>query len=147
MNATLADTFGLDEFAYVSWEDQNYVVWWLAPHMEIISDIFTASWRPRQWLEGSPVTLREKPWAQIRDSVFSANTYTDPEWLDHLAATRIFFNLRRFVRRRADEIRRAALAARNAISFAPGGAGYLTARQSFQIESGQRRATRRYRPY
>ena len=31
--------------------------------------------------------------------------------------------------------------------FAPGGAGYLRARENFQILAGQRRQTRRFRPY
>ena len=37
--------------------------------------------------------------------------------------------------------------ARTALEYRPGGPGYLRARESFQVRAGQRRATRRYRPY
>ena len=43
--------------------------------------------------------------------------------------------------------RRAIQMVENDRLFRPGGAGYLRAREDFQVRAGQRRATRRYRPY
>ena len=37
--------------------------------------------------------------------------------------------------------------ARTRLQYRPGGTGYLRAREDFMIRAGQRRATRRYRPY
>ena len=44
-------------------------------------------------------------------------------------------------------LRRARTMIRMRLEYRPGGAGYLRARESFQIRAGQRRATRRFRPY
>ena len=43
--------------------------------------------------------------------------------------------------------RRAIRMVENDRLYRPGGVGYLQAREDFQVRAGQRRATRRYRPY
>ena len=44
-------------------------------------------------------------------------------------------------------LRRARTMIRTRLEYRPGGEGYLRAREDFMIRAGQRRATRRYRPY
>lgn len=74
---------------------------------------------------------------------FDSHAYHNDLDEDEFNPLKIVFRLRVFFRRVLNRMAREA----EALFYAPGGPGYLQAREDFQIRAGQRRATRRYQPY